>query len=518
MKKRLLSLLLALLLVLPMGALSENVGTELTIGMLSTRTTEIKPLTPLEAGMVSLYSMVYESLVTIDDNGIPQPLLCESWTQSNDGKTWTFKLRDDIVFSDGTPLTANDVVASLQYILTLSTDEGVTDHGFYQNIKYMVESASASDDKTVVVKAARKYYGLLYAMTFPVVPAGYADQPNPVGTGPYYIYQYEPQSYMRLLINERWWQAAPQVSDIMVNFYISNSDMITSYEYGRVDAVFTRSVAAAQYKSGISSLSVAYSTRQMEVLLLNHTEYRLQYPNVRKAIRLAIDRDKIARDVYMGMTVNADTPIPSDSWLYLDQESAFAYNPDRAAKLLADDGWADTDADGRLDMLDSEGNKKNMQLRLYVYEDPENNVRYETANMIADMLEKLKIKVTIERKTYDEMKEDLLNNRFDMALCSFQMDIVPDAGFLLMKQNTSAGNYGRYTSSEMTSLFETLRTQENQAEFAYTWSNIQQQFELDTPFICLFYRAGAILTRKMFTTVRSIREFELLRGIESFGR
>ena len=52
----------------------------------------------------------------------------------------------------------------------------------------------------------------------------------------------------------------------------------------------------------------------------------------------------------------------------------------------------------------------------------------------------------------------------------------------------------------------------------YTSQAIQQQFAADVPFICLFYRTGAILTRKMFTTVRSIREFEVLRGIEAFGR
>lgn len=60
----------------------------------------------------------------------------------------------------------------------------------------------------------------------------------------------------------------------------------------------------------------------------------------------------------------------------------------------------------------------------------------------------------------------LENGGFDLALCSFQMDVVPDVGFFLRKGNDQ--NYGRYNSSEMTSLIDTLRTQENQADFAYT--------------------------------------------------
>ena len=157
MKKRILALLTALcLLSACTGALAENVGDSLVVGMVSTRTTEIRPLTPQEAGMVSLYNVVYESLVSVDDNGIPQPYLAETWEESNSGETWTFTLRDNLRFSDGTPLTADDVVASAQYLLTLAKDEEAEDNGFYQTMRYTISSISKADERTVIVKAARK--------------------------------------------------------------------------------------------------------------------------------------------------------------------------------------------------------------------------------------------------------------------------------------------------------------------------------------------------------------------------
>ena len=317
--KRVLCLLLCLMLV-PLSAFGENVEDSLIVGMISTRTTEIRPLTPQERDIVSLYGVVYESLVTVDDNGLPQPLLAESWTESGGGQTWTFTLRENITFSDGTPLTAQDVVASGQYILNLAKNDQGLDRGFYGNIRYMVSSLTAQDDRTVVVKAARDYYGLLYSMTFPVVPASQVEMANPVGTGPYVISSFEPASYMLLNANPAWWQTQPQVQEITVTFYPNNKDMINAYEYGRVDTVFTRSVAAAQYKSGINSLSISYSTRQLEVLLINHRErsFPLDSLKVRQAIRYAINVDSISQNVYMGMTTDADTPIPSDSWLYYD--------------------------------------------------------------------------------------------------------------------------------------------------------------------------------------------------------
>lgn len=516
--KRFFCLLLCLAL-LPMGAPAENVEDSLIVGMLSTRTTEIRPLTPQERDIVSLYSVVYESLVTIDDNGLPQPLLAESWEENDGGNTWIFTLRENVTFSDGTPLTAQDVAASGQYILDLAKNEEAADNGFYANIRYMVSSFSARDDRTVVVKAARDYYGFLYSMTFPVVPASQVDMASPLGTGPYTITSFEPGSYMMLGANPRWWQTQPQVQEITATFYTNNKDMINAYEYGRVDAAITRSVAAAQYRSGISSLSISYSTRQLEVLMINHRErsFPLDSLKVRQAIRYAVNPDKISQNVYMGMTTDADTPIPSDSWLYYDQESTFVYNPDKARELLAEDGWVDLDGNGILDKpVEGAEEPKHLVLGLWVYEDPENDVRFEAANMIADMLAEVGISVHVEEVSYDECRTVLENGSFDLALCAFQMDVAPDVGFFLRKGNQQ--NYGRYNSSEMTSLIDTLRTQEDQADFAYTTQAIQQQFAADVPFICLFYRTGAILTRKMFTTVRTIREFELLRGIEAFGR
>ena len=93
---------------------------------------------------VSIYDLVYESLIYIDDDYNPQGKLAQSWETSSNGKTWTFYLRPSVTFSDGTPLTAQDVVASAQYILDRANDESTTDSGFYANLKYFISSISAS--------------------------------------------------------------------------------------------------------------------------------------------------------------------------------------------------------------------------------------------------------------------------------------------------------------------------------------------------------------------------------------
>lgn len=517
--KRLLSLFLAVpMLIVSMlnPAAAENVGSSIVIGMVSSSTYVIRPLIPGERSMVSLFSLVYESLVYEDDSGMIQPLLAEDWSVSNSGKTITFTLRKDIRFSDGTPITAQDVAASGTYLLELANNENVTDHGFYQNMKYSIDKFETSGTDTVIVTCKRGYYGSLCNCIFPVVKANEIDVDNPVGSGPYVISAFLTGDMMLLDANTNWWQIQPQVKQISVSFFSNNKDLMTAYEYGRVDTIFTRSVSAAQYKSGNSSISMSYSTRQLEMLLLSHDNhaYPLNDPAVRKAIRYAINVDYILQKVYMNMGKRTYTTVPTDSWLYLDNESAFVYNPDKARAILAEAGWADMDGNGVLDHANDNG-IKHLVLGLHVYEDPENNLRFEAANTIADMLAEIGISVHVETCSYTEAQNLLSTKQFDMFLCAIQMDVNPDPGFMLYKSNPM--NYMNYSSSEMNSLIKTMRESDGINAFFTNMQRMQQQFEIDTPFISLFYRTGTVLTRKMYTTVRNIRENELLRGIEAFN-
>lgn len=505
-----------ILCFLPHISLASNVEDALSVGIQSTKTPSIHPLDPKERDILSVYSLIYESLVTIDDNYLPQPLLCDHWEMSTNGRTWTFYLRDNVTFSDGTPLTAYDVVATALYILDRAKDTSTEDHGYYANLQYFVREISASDAYTVVVKAERAYWGLLYAMTFPILKQSELLSDMPAGSGPYRLVGFSAGSYIALSANERWWKNQPVVKDITFTCYSTPREVIESYEYARVDTIFTRSIAAAQYRSGQTSLSLASRTRQLEVLLMNHSASKLSSVNVRKAIRAALDKDRLASSVYMGMADRTDTPWPNGTWMYDSSlSSQFLYNQEEAKRLLAEDGWGDSNQDGVLDRLNDQDERVDLTLNLYVYEEPDNDVRIEAANLIKEQLAQVGISVSISTMTFAGVREKLAAGSFNLALVSYSMDVAPDYGFMLWSGNS--GNYARYRSSAMTELCRELRTCLSQGEYQAKLFEIQAQFAADCPFVCLYYREGVVLTRKMYTTARDIRELELLRGIESFS-
>ncbi len=512
---RLLSWMLLLTLTLSdSAAFAENVRNSIVIGIQSSKTLMIRPFEPVERDILSAYHAVYESLVTIDDDYLPQPCLAESWEESSGGKIWTFHIRQDVRFSDGTPLTAKDVVASANYILAKAQDESITDHGFYAILNYFVSSITAKDDYTVTVKAKRPYFGLLYQMTFPVVPEQQVAGDNPPGSGPYVITEFHAGERMWLAANTNWWKPQPQVREILFVFHDTASSVIESYEYARVESVFTRSVAGAQYKTGTNSLTMSYRTNQLECLLMNNNSRELS-TEVRKAIRCLIDKSKIIANAYSGLAVEANFPFFPGTWMYNDAlDASISRDVEEARRLLAEAGWEDSDENGVLDRTNRDGDLENLHLRFYYYEEPDNDVRAETANIISDALAEVGIECKITAMTMSDMQRQLKAGGFDLALVSFAMDVAPDPGFLLMKGNS--GNYVRYKSDRMEELCAALRKEPTMEGFRQKLMEIQYLFLEDCPFVCLFWRMGNVITRYMYTACRDVREYELLRGIESF--
>ena len=518
------AILLCTILTLPSDrALASNVGDALTVGIQSTRTVQIDPLEPIERDMLSVYRLVYESLVTIDDDYYPQPLLAESWEESGDGRTWTFHIRTGATFSDGSPLTARDVVATANHIIARANDETAATKGYYSNLDFFVSKITSSDDRTVVIRTPgnRTYYGLLYAMTFPVLKESELGQADPTGSGPYIISDFQPGQYLYLDANLNWWRSTPMVREINFTLHDTQTAVMESYEYGRVNTIFTRATAAAQYSSGQNSLTLAYRTNQIEVLLMNQSYSKLKSRNVRMAIRHAIDPSYILSNIYLNMGTRTNLLAVPGTWTYnADLDGMFTYNLDEARRLLAEDGWADSNEDGVLDKLGEDGSLIEMTLRLLVYEEPDNDVRFETATYIRNQLAQIGIDAQIVTTTYSGSEDNpgalerLKAGSFHLALCAYALDPCPDPGFCLIAGNTY--NYSRYRSQTMTDLCNELRSRYRQSDYKDTLMQIERLFAEDCPFMCLFFRGGAVLTRYMYTTVRDVRELELLRGIESF--
>lgn len=514
MKKILVCLLILALMSSPAASLAAaGRGNSLTFGLIGGSGDHINPLVSPERDLMAMTSLVYEGLIEINDDYAPQPALAERWESSTDGSTWTFYLREGAVFHDGSPVTGADVEATVNEIKRLATEDGVSYRGPYASLRYLVESARAVGERAVEIRTKRKNYGFIFGMNFPILPASAVQSPEPPGTGPYKLAKYVPDNYLMLTVNPEWWGGSLRLSEIMTVFHASQGDLMSSYEFNRVDAIVTRALNAAQYRSGVSTLNISYRTKQLETLLFNYKSYELEDPKVRKAIRFAINIETLAGSSYMGMVTRSDTLMPTGTWMQGGVRSVLRQDVERARQLLAEAGWGDPDEKGILTKM-IDGTRKKLSLGFIVYDEGSDGARLSAAQQIAGMLKNVGIEARVTLLPFSEAQAKLKAGSFNLALAAFSMDSVPDPGFLLISGNT--GNYMRYKSDRMDQLFKELRATLDKEEYIQKLYEIQAQFVEDCPLVSLYYRNGAIITRTMFSNARDLREPDPLRGIGDY--
>ncbi|MBP3656538.1 MAG: hypothetical protein J6K32_07580 [Clostridia bacterium] len=513
-------LLLLLMAALPCAA-AEELNT-LTCAIVATNNLELRPLELNQRDAVSVLDLVYEGLFTMDDNYEPQPELAYSYSFSNEGRKLIVELRKDVRFHNGNPLTARDVVATLDYMYTLTgfdddlnSEVELADRGLYYSTFYSIRSWEASDDYTIVFTLRRASYGSLYALTFPILPAYEVANAMPSGTGPYVYDGYEPGGSIWLKANADWWQRTPAVKMIRAQIFSNSEQALTAFDAQDVDAALTRSINASRYSGSLNSFSLSARTRQLEVLLINRAYSIFKSDEngdnlVREAISYAINRSELISSVYQGMATIAYTPVPTGTWVSNESTINDKYDPLMAMALLDQAGWKMADDGKRY-----KGKEAMKDLRILVYDEPGSTVRTSAANKIAEQLEAVGIPAYVTTWTRSEVLSKLKVADYSLAVCAFNFDVNPDPGFTLT--STASCNYTRYRSDDMNDLLTQMRKSYTAADYQNVMKLIQDQFEEDMPYICLYWRTGALLSRSAFTNARDIRELELLRGIESFG-
>lgn len=544
---RILALALILALLTPLcGFASQTaaVPTYMRVGMVIPETETLHPLTAMNRDLVSVLDLVYESLVELNDDQEPVPSLAESWEVQNGGKTWIFHIRDGVYFHDGRKLTAYDVKASMDVIKQLAQSGNAdNEKGLYwlmvgnDTISGVLTSWEAEDELTLRVQTSRPYYGVLYAMTFPIVQAQSAYDENPPGTGPYRVDYYTPGETLALTANLNWWGQTPYVSSIDAICYQTDEAALQAFEDEEIDILATRSTTAVRYRGVVSNRinSYDYGTRQLECLMINNGVSRLSDQRMRRAIMSAINKSRLVTSVYQGIVTTTDTLQVPGTWLYNDPERLsdgyrYGYDPDRANALLDELGWDEYDDKGyRCRMTDS--GKQTLTFRLNYYNESGNTLRKEAALEIQTMLKAVGIKTTVSAYSFENGQAKLKSGDYDLFLCAFNFDVTPDPTFCLL--SNGYGNYARYRSNEMGSLLSALRKAPSlqldeegnettpiltllKNKFQEDWYAIQEQMAEDGPFMPLYWRNGVVLTRYPYSSVRDIREYELLNSIESY--
>ena len=405
---------------------------------------DIRDLNPhLYAGEMYAQEMLYETLVNITADGY-EGCLAESWDISDDGKTYTFHIRDGVKFSDGEVCDANAIKANFDAII-----ENKDRHTWLEMMNLLV-GVSAPDDKTFVIELSEPYYPLLtelgvtrpFAMISPkaMKDGSTKDGVNAyIGTGPYVLTDFVTDEYAVFEANENYWGEQPKIKKITVKVIPDNQTRILALEKGEIDMIFGKNMIDAdainQYTGNDKftvSLSDPTSTRQ---IVLNTTRDVLADKEVRQALQHATNKQAISDGIFYGLEQPADT-LFAKTVPYCDIDlEPYAYDVELAQSMLDEAGWVV----GTDKIREKDGQKLNIDL-LY-------NSDSVTEKAIAEYLQseyqKIGISLNIHGEEEQSYRDNMKAGNFDMVfnIC-WGMPYDPQSSLAAMR----APVYGDYAA------------------------------------------------------------------------
>ena len=318
----------------------------------------------------------YDFIIGYDLDGGPVPGIAESWEVSDDGLVWTLTVRQGAVWSDGEPVTAEDVAFSYNYIVQ-------NELYAYSSYTKLIDEAVAVDDYTCEVRCSAPKANMerLYIYCIPEHIWSTIDDPEKhkvtypfVGSGPFQIQEWKRGSHILLTKNPTYWGTEPTIDEIYFEFYTNADTMTQDLKIGTIDAAY--GVPTAQYEQvsqqdGFEGFKGNVFTWDYLCFNCYGEDTSLGHPvlrdvRFRQALAWAIDKERLVEIGWSGYARPATTIMPAGEWpadfdahYEPTPEESFGFDIAKANQLLDEAGYTDSNGDG---LREHEG--KNIRLRL----------------------------------------------------------------------------------------------------------------------------------------------------------
>ncbi len=362
---------------------------------------------------------IFESLLEIDLDTLDlRPMLAEKYSVSEDGMTLYFTLRDGICFSDGKPLTADDVVFTFHTIKNPNVDAASLAN-YFNDLQEVIQLS----DREIQVTLKQKYFKSLSTFGgMPILPKhiyAFKDPAEfnkhhspPIGTGPYLFERWEVGRKVVLQRNERYWRRKPKLRKVVFPFILNDAAAMQAFRAGEVDFIrplpeqFADLSADKEFSSQFQCLSYWTPMDGYFYIAWNEDKPFFADRRVRLAMTSLINREQICKNLLKG-----DAQVPSGPFYIHGKQTnpdikPWPYDPKRAVQLLDEAGWIDHDGDGIRD-------KDGVPFRFKYMIVSGTSLHEQIAKLVKDSAAKLGIDVIPDPFEWSIFIDRLQNRQFD---------------------------------------------------------------------------------------------------------
>lgn len=484
MKTLLAAAVAAALLAFTQIASAQTPPNALVVGQIA----EPKSLDPHAVTAVNDFRIlvnVYDGLTRYKDGTLEvEPSLAESWEVSEDGRTYTFKLRSGVSFHDGSPLNAEAVKFNFDRMLDEEHphhDTGPFPLAFFFST---VEEVTAVDDLTVEFKLSEPYAPFLSNLAYPtgliVSPAAVEEHGadfgrNPSGTGAFKFEQWEANSRVVVTRNQDYWDGPPPVEAIIYRPITDANTRMAEMLSGGLDVMVEVPPDGLQQFRGDETFNVhEQAGPHVWFLILNMKEGPFADRKVRQAANYAINKQALVENILQGTAEVAAGPTPpAFAWAYNEELEPYAYDPDRAKELLAEAGYDGEEltfyvTEGGSGMLDPVAMGTAIQADLEAVGMPTKIETYEWNTFLGEVNPGLEGKADMAEMAW------MTNDPDTLPFLTLRSEAMPDQGGF---------NSGYYSNEQVDQLLTEARAATDQDRRAELYKQMQEIVHEDAPWV-----------------------------------
>jgi peptide/nickel transport system substrate-binding protein len=462
----------------------------------------------------AIYELVYDTMFDLQFDGSFKPELAQSFETSEDGKTWTFHLQQNVTWHDGEPFGASDVVFTYNLY---KTDE---DFAYLNSYTTYFESITAPDDNTVVIQLSEAIPNMEAQMiAMYVLPEHIFKDAAPefensemIGTGSFKMLEYKQGEYVRLGKNAAYWGGAPKVDEVIFQTFGSQDVLVQAIKTGQVDMItempFTSVVALRNDPNVTLAIGAPLSPYTADIIINQMSTERcpadvgvctghpaLLDRNVRLAMSQATDKQQLIDVLLLGLGTPGITLIPDGAGHWFNSTlTDYAFDVEAANKILDDAGYKDADGDGIREMPDG---TQPLNFRLNWPSDSVNAPRM--AELLSGMWQTIGISVQLQALDPDALTA-VCCPAFDYDVMLWGWAADPDPSYLLSvmtgKEIPTGLNETGYDNAEYNALFDQQATTlDLDKREAIAWQMQQMVFD-DVVYIIPYYEQQVQAFRK----------------------
>lgn len=455
------------------------------------------PYLTSDSASTAYQGLVWTSgLLRLDENTLDYiPNMAESYTISEDGLAFTFKLRQDMKWSDGQPITAHDFQFAYD-----QASKPENEYPYLSQLEF-IKSYKAPDDYTIEITIGEVYAPALGQVNLisPLPkhvwekldwtdPEKNPEILNPtVVSGPYKLKEWKRDQYALFEANENYWyHGAPNISNYSIEIVPDSDITYEKMKNGETDTgtILPENLEEAKKLPNIDVYEWWSVSAQVNFIGLNLREgFATHDINVRYGINYALDKDLLTEEVMLGQAKRTCSIYPETSWAYNPDVPCYDYDPDKAIAAFEKAGYTFKDDK----MLDKDGQQLKLKL---LYGPNTNKIRELMSVIVQDELRKIGVEVEVQAMEWASFLEAFRSEKpdWDMVILSTNSTPDPHTSFpWWTKENIPQLNFGAYINPKIEQLFKEGAATYDLAKRKEKYGEIQRILAEDAPRVMLFY-------------------------------